>query len=310
MISLVFYTFLHKKRKKIKVVDIICYPIKSCAGIHLAKAEIYDFGIKDDSKWGIIEENKVVSQISEPRLIKLQPSFKYDIKGARIGLILSYPGFPDFFLNISDGDSNIQSFSIEKSEEEYADEGPNASKWLKSIFDKDFKLGRFVRVLGKIKEFPNKDLDTRMPSFDSEEQLLLVNQSSFKDLGSNLPSYLKEKVGLGWFRPNIVIKNAEPSDEDTWKIFKINNVTLKSIKKNDVSRITCIEPGASEFNSDCELLKTLKKVHGDGTKGYFGIFINKLSPLSPPGFIQTVHASNGMIRLKDEVHLLSRTIRE
>ena len=196
--------------------DIICYPIKSCAGIHLAKAEIDDLGIKDDRRWAIFLESQVISQLNEPKLLKLQPSFKYTSSSIQSHLILSYPNFSDFFLELSNRNSNFRTFELEKSPGQYVDEGDQAGLWLENVFGKKYRLGKLQesRNIGKIEEFKASKFKDQELSFASEGHFLIVSEASMETLKENLPSYMSAKLNINCFRPNLIIKNARVYEED------------------------------------------------------------------------------------------------
>lgn len=283
IIFLVIYTFLSKRQKPVIIMDLIYYPIKSCAGIHLAKAEITDYGIKDDRIWGIFENNSVIDQLSDPRLIKLQPSFRYTEKGEKSHLILSYYKFPDFALEIKANYSQSQNFTLEGATGKYQDEGDQVAEYLKSVFGKDYRLGKLASARNMKETF---DLNTQnisgQISFASIGQVLISNFDSLERLRELVPHYLRSDINMQCFRPNIIVKHAKPFTEDTWENFSIGNIPFKYLKKCDRCRSVTIHQDTLKFEPNVEPLNTLRKHHGDGTKAYFGVYAMYLKP----GFIK------------------------
>ena len=294
IIAITLYVFFSTKKKNTIVIDIICYPIKSCAGIHLAKADIETFGIKDDRKWSIFYENKPISQTDEQRLLRLQPSFKYTLAGIQSNLIMIFPGFLEFSLPLSDNNDFSKDFILWGADGKYVDEGDEVAKWLFNVFGKNYRLGRIIepRIIGKTDNYAGKSFENQQISFASEGQILIVNQESLDYLKESLPGYVRKKINFDCFRPNIIVKNLSPYDEDSWNKFTINGITFEGFKKCDRCRMTTIDQDTIEFDSNCEPLNTLRKVHGNGAKGYFGLL--------------AVRLSNGSIRLGDLVTVLSK----
>ena len=108
-------------------------------------------------------------------------------------------------------------------------------------------------------------------SFASEGQVLITSLGSFESLHSALPNYVKPEIKIDCFRSNIILKHLPPYREDFFETFRIGEITFKVIKKCDRCRETTINPNTLKFEENAEPLNTLRKHHGDGVKGYFGI---------------------------------------
>lgn len=298
ILAIVLFLFLLRPGKKAVVIDIICYPIKSCAGIHLERAEIEDLGIKNDRKWGIFLEGNVISQIEEPKLVKLQPSFKYTSTGMHSHLVLSYPGFADYYLSLSAKLLEESFFNIEEVEGKYIDEGDSVAEWLVGVFGKPYRLGQLSkpRDLSKLSCFKEQSIKNQGLSFACEGQLLIVTHESFEDIKKKVPLYMRNKINIQSFRPNIVIKHTKNYEEDKWGNFSIGECEFEGLKKCDRCRMTTLDSDTFEFDSSCEPLNTLRKVHGDGIKGYFGLL--------------AMRTKNGLLRVGDKLKVTTRVDRK
>lgn len=298
VIVLVFYLFVRKEKKEISLVDIIVYPVKSCAGLHLAKAEISELGIKDDRKWAIFLECKSISQLEEPKMLHLQPSFKYDSHSVQTHLVLSFTGFADCVIPLNEETSSPKDFILEEANGQFIDQGDKAAAWLTEVFGKNYRLGRLCtpRVIGKIAEFAGKSFAVQELSFASEGQVLIVSQESLEELTESVPVHVRKKLNFDCFRPNLIVKNCPMYSEDHWGKFLINNVFFEGIKKCDRCRMTTINQQTDEFDKDCEPLNTLRKKHGNGTKGFFGLL--------------AVRLNNGLIRIGDKIRVNSKVTRD
>jgi uncharacterized protein YcbX len=111
-------------------------------------------------------------------------------------------------------------------------------------------------------------------------------------LKESLPYYVRNEVTLDCFRPNIILKNVPAYSEDNWKTFKVGSVPFEFIKKCDRCRMTTLNLSTLNFDPNAEPLNTLRKHHGDGTKGYFGILCR--------------HMSSGFIKVGDRLSITSK----
>lgn len=274
ILFLVIFSFLRKIPKQTVVTDLIYYPVKSCAGIHLATAEFGHMGIKNDRIWAIAKDSILISQSKDPRLLKLQPSFRYSPTGEISDLILSYIGYPDYVHSISSSKSSSTAFTLYGSSGEYQDEGDNVSAYLQSIFSQPYRLVKLTkgRPLSQVEKMPEIKTDCDL-SFASEGQVLITSLESFSSLHSSLPNYVKPEVKIDCFRSNIILKHLPPFNEDFFNTFRIGDIIFEFIKKCDRCRETTINPVTLAFDENAEPLNTLRKHHGDGVKGYFGILV-------------------------------------
>ena len=61
--------------------------------------------------------------------------------------------------------------------------------------------------------------------------ILIASESSLQELNRRLTQKGKTPLPMSRFRPNIVIKNTQPFEEDTWKIIQIGKNTIAHIVK-------------------------------------------------------------------------------
>ena len=284
----------NSKTKKVKVVsDIIYYPVKSCAGIHLLEAEISDLGLKRDREWAVVDENKqVISLREEPRLYRLQPKFEFGFENEYKYLVLTYPKFPELKLPLDEMGGEEFEVELGKAAGRAVDIGPGASKWLSMVFEKPYSLVK-IKKYRKIEQ--TKDEGNFELGFADEAQVLVASEESYEKLCKYLPKSKSEEIPISNFRPNIIVKNCEPFDEDNWKVFEINGVVFQGVEMCYRCRATTVNFSSAEMDKQQEPLKTLRKVHGKGVKAYFGLW--------------AVKKNKGSIHVKDKVNVVSREVR-
>ena len=78
------------------------------------------------------------------------------------------------------------------------------------------------------------------------------------------------------FRPNLVVKNTAPYQEDKWEAIKIGDCQLQIVKPCSRCVLTTVDPETGKFSSR-EPLKTLAKYREFNGKVLFG---QNLIPLS------------------------------
>ena len=83
----------------------------------------------------------------------------------------------------------------------------------------------------------------------------LQNEASITDLNSRI----EDPVTPLNFRPNFVVKGAEPLEEDTWDWIKIGDVVFRNIKPCTRCVFTTINPETAEKSPKFEPIKTLRK---------------------------------------------------
>mmetsp|Transcript_4298 Transcript_4298/g.6498 ORF Transcript_4298/g.6498 Transcript_4298/m.6498 type:complete len:295 (-) Transcript_4298:474-1358(-) len=270
-------------RKRPKVVsEVIHYPIKSCAGINLSRGEVSDLGLKNDREWAITDQNQnIITLREDPRLYRLQPKLESH------HLVLTYPGFPNFKVPLNTNPT--QEFQVEfgKASGQAVDAG--ASSWLSRVFGKPYKLVRITqhRQMNQVKNQAPGISDNFKLNFPDKSQVLVVSQESYQELSKHLPG----SVPFSNFRPNIVVKNCQPFEEDHWKTFEINGVVFEGVELCCRCLTTTVNPSSLTLNRE-EPLKTLRKLHGKGAKAYFGLL--------------AVRKNNGSISVQDTVKVLSK----
>jgi uncharacterized protein YcbX len=99
---------------------------------------------------------------------------------------------------------------------------------------------------------PDFAVDENQVAFSDGFPLLLISESSLSDLNNRLP----ESVAMKRFRPNLVVKNTKPYEEDSWKKIKIGECEFNVAKPCSRCVLTTVDPETGEFSGK-EPLRTL-----------------------------------------------------
>ncbi|MHA8065608.1 MOSC domain-containing protein [Aquirufa sp. ROCK2-A2] len=239
---------------------IYIYPIKSFGPISLTSAEVEVMGLENDRRFMLVDaDGKFISQRSLPGLVRFHLSL--NLKGG---------------IEILDKVSHLRrNLSFHPN----LGESIQVQIW-EDIVTAKLVLEDFTDFFSDLLEMPVRlvQIDPSFPRLVKEKyQTEISNQSSFAD---SLPillcseasaNDLSQKVGafnLMRFRPNIVVSNPIPFEEDTWKEIQIGEVRLFGAKP--CARCNLINVNPKNGTVSTEILKGLSTYRMFNHKVYFG----------------------------------------
>jgi len=191
------------------------YPIKSCAGVRLANAELLPTGLQWDRTWMVVDQRgEFLSQRELPRMALVRPRF-------RIGqLELQAPGMLSLYLALDAAEAPCK-VRVWDDELDAYDMGDVAAQWFGDFllagrpeldlrprlvrFDPDCVRPSDVRWTGGI-QAPN--------TFSDGYPLLLLSAAALDDLNQRRRLLGQEALGVERFRPNLLLGGLEAHDED------------------------------------------------------------------------------------------------
>ncbi len=235
--------------KKVRVVELNRYPVKSLAGISMSTARLEEKGIAFDRNWLVtLPSGKFLTQREIPKMALVKTAI-----GDNGELTLSADGRAPIAVPHRDHDDSIdfKRVTVWKDECYAIDEGDEVAVWLSEFLETKCRLVKmkdgFKRpILDDGKEF---DGSVR---FQDQFPLLVISQASLKALNDKLES----PVPMNRFRPNIVIDGCEPFAEDEFKtLTSPSGITLTSAKPCARCVITTTDQKTAERG--VEPLKTL-----------------------------------------------------
>lgn len=210
--------------KKVRVVELNRYPVKSLAGISMSSARLEEKGIAFDRNWLVtLPSGKFLTQREIPRMALVKTAVSDAGE-----LTLSADGHSDITVPHRHHDDSIdfKRVTIWKDECYAIDEGDEVAAWLSEFLETKCRLVKmkdgFKRpVLDDGKEF---DGSVR---FQDQFPLLVISLASLQALNDKL----EKPLPMNRFRPNIVIDGCAPFEEDEFKTFTSpSGVTLTSAK--------------------------------------------------------------------------------
>lgn len=249
------------------------YPVKSCAGIEVAEAEVVASGLLHDRRWMVVDEaGMFVTQRERPALALVRPRVE---KGM---LFLSAPLAADCAVPIDDRGQQIE---VEIFGERYLARtvSREADEWFSEYFHAPHRLVAFdddvVRQGGV--QYPSRDPAPTL--FPDNYGLLVVSEASLSDLNKRLP----EGVPFNRFRPNVVVGGLQAYQEDYLSKINADECELRFVDLCFRCNLTTIDQNTAEFGD--EPLRTLmsyrmeSKTSGVKFGAYFSVVGGKAGRL-------------------------------
>ncbi|GAA6183038.1 YcbX family protein [Aliiglaciecola sp. NS0011-25] len=258
------------------------YPIKSCAGISLSSSKVEQMGLEFDRRFVLTQTNGTfITARTDSTLCLVQTEV------TATGLRLNAPGMPELIIKYAEFSEKYQTVKVWEDDinGQYCD--PIYDHWFSQFLGKPCKLVFF----GEQSKRRVKNSDSEV-SFADGYPFLVISQQSLNDLNSRLAT----PVTMSQFRPNLVIDNCAPFEEDNWKKIRIGEVEFEIMKSCSRCIFTTVDPITGEKNPQLEPLSTLQKYRKD-KKGDV-LFGQNLIALNA-----------GHIKLEDDVSVIEQQAR-
>lgn len=210
------------------------YPIKSCAGHELTRAELDARGIRNDRSWIVVGEgggpSGMLTQREAPALALVQPALSSG------GLALSAPGMEDLKVpRIEEGPA--RNVDVWGDLCDGIDQGDEVADWFSTYLDASRRLlyfkPDFVRPVDP--DYATQPGD--QVGFADGFPLLVISEASLADLNVRLETPLR----MNRFRPNVVVADCPPYAEDTWKRVRAGDLEIDLVKPCGRCATTLVE---------------------------------------------------------------------
>ncbi|MDF2411228.1 MOSC domain-containing protein [Aeromonas sp. 2HA2] len=233
------------------------YPIKSTAGMPLARARVTEEGLLGDRRYMVVKpDGSFITARTHPQL---QQVVATPMAG---GLQLRYPGLEPLTLREQDFSRTPKTTGVWGDSFTALQTLPRADHWLSQVTREPVQL----LWLGETSDRFREKTGTRV-SFADGYPLLLISQASLEDL--NLRSDALHQMSQ--FRTNLVASGTRPFEEDGWVCIRIGEVEFRVDKPCSRCIMTTVEAGTDRFNALKEPLATLTRYRrGEDGDVYFG----------------------------------------
>lgn len=242
----------------IKVSELYIYPVKSLAGLKVESAQLSRFGLNNDRRWMVVDENgRFISQREVAKMATIKTIIDQD------QLCLSHRGQSIAIPHIDEENNKIE-VSVWKDSLSATHVCKKVDQWLSKVLDLSCRLV-YMDDSSKRQIDENFAQKGQYVSFADGFPLLLISQASMDDLNNRLHT----PIDVNRFRPNIVVTGTQAFAEDHWQELSINDVELLAVKK--CSR--CIMPSINQETGDKDQLKMLSVLNSyrkENNKVMFG----------------------------------------
>ncbi|HYP51776.1 MAG TPA: MOSC N-terminal beta barrel domain-containing protein [Pyrinomonadaceae bacterium] len=226
--------------------EINIYPIKSLKGISLKEAKTERRGLRFDRRWMLVDEkNELFTQREFPRMATIETRIgENGLQVSQNGNNLEIPFSPN-----GDETARVRVWSSKCAARVY--ENP-VNEWFSDVLGTKCKLVLMPEETERrVNYFYAVHKDDHV-SFADGYPFLLIGENSLADLNSRL----EDDLPMNRFRPNFVVKDAEPFAEDGWKKIRIGESVFHVVKPCARCVITTIDQATGEKGGK-EPLKTL-----------------------------------------------------
>lgn len=118
---------------------------------------------------------------------------------------------------------------------------PEADRWFSYVLQKNCRLVFMPETTHRAVDSAYARHNDAV-SFADGYPYLLIGQASLDDLNQRLP----QPVGMGRFRPNMVVSGGLPYDEDAWQQFRIGGMDFYGVKPCARCVLTTIDPATGQ----------------------------------------------------------------
>ena len=261
----------------LRVSELTVYPIKSLPGVSLESVQVNARGLGMDRRWMLVDEkSEMVTQRTEPMLSQIGVR----LDGER--LLLDIAGEDCLVPQATDERAQVKVWGDTVSALKVSAE---ISHKISSVLAKTVELVWMPdQTRRRVEARPGTE--DKVVGFADGFPFLVVSEASLDDLNGRL----KESVGMNRFRPNIVVSNAAPFEEDEWRRFQIGELEFTNVKPCARCVMTTVNPEDGARGS--EPLKTLSSFRKLGKEVFFGQ--------------NAVHCGEGFLQVGDSVKVLER----
>ena len=226
-----------------QLTGLFIYPVKSLRGFAASSAQVDALGLAGDRRFMVIDDKgEMLTQRSHPQLAQISTALTDH------SLVLSAERYGSCTIarqSPADLSPVPVTVSVWGSKNLIADDcGPDAAQWLSratGITSRLVRIGENFRrpVLYKPAYAPpsspanSSTVNGRIATddvvtFADGYPFLVISEASLSALNDRLVSRGEEPVPMDRFRPNLVISGCDAFAEDTWRDFRIGDLTFRA----------------------------------------------------------------------------------
>jgi uncharacterized protein len=252
------------------IARLFVYPVKSCAGIEVQQALLTDTGLDLDRAWMVVDARGMfLTQRTLPRMALIQPQLKTD------EMVLRAPGMLALHVAIDSVEAPA-TVTVWRDTVPAWDMGAVAAQWFTDFLGQPCRLVRFDPEHRRLSSMDWTGGVEAPNQFADGFPVLLASEASMEELNGRLVAAGYAAVGIGRFRPNVVLAGVGAHDEDRVDLIRVDcgaegEVHLQPVKPCSRCPIPDIDPATAETHPAVgDMLRTYrqdKRLHGAITFG-------------------------------------------
>ena len=265
------------------VSELYLYPIKSARGIPLERAELDERGFRHDRRWMLVDaDGRFISQREAHRLALV------DVALAGDALLVSAPGMPALRVACA-ARGAPERCTIWHDVVAAESVSGVADEWFSTFLSLSCRL---LHMPDESHRIVNRAYvkQERLVGFADAYPLLVIGQGSLDLLNQKLNAQGERALPMQRFRPNIVVAESRPHEEDEWRQIRIGEIDVDVVKPCERCVITTVDIDSATAGR--EPLRTLAGYRKQGSKVLFGQ--------------NAVHRQLGSLSIGDAITVLSR----
>jgi hypothetical protein len=205
------------------VTELLCYPVKGCAGTSLSAAGLTAAGLAHDRSFMVTDqEGGFRSQRRDRQLAVVRPR----IADAGQRLVLAAPGVPELAVEVDTG-SPWREVELFGAPCRAIDQGQPAARWLSEVLGRGSRLVR----LAPGRHRTTDGLTPGICGFADSGAVLMLSPGSLDGLNDRIGRQGGGPVPMNRFRANVIVGGwAEPHTEDRVRKVRIGTAELAYAK--------------------------------------------------------------------------------
>lgn len=230
------------------VTDLFVYPVKSCRGVRVDSADLWETGLYLDRLWMLVDaQGRFLSQRTVPRLALVQTALRFDslqVKAPGM-LTLDVPvaGFdydPEKRLEVTVWNDRVAAFA----------ENELVNTWFSRFLEQPVRLVRIDPDFRRVCDRRWTGDDEAITQFADGYPLLVISRGSLDDLNRRLEAAGKPALPMERFRPNVVVDGLDAYGEDHVATLSTASYAIRLVKPCGRCVIPCIDQQTAEVGTE------------------------------------------------------------
>jgi uncharacterized protein YcbX len=227
------------------------YPVKSCAGVALTEAVLGPAGLEShgvaDREWMVVDAGSGLFQTQRalPRMALIKTAI------ADGALVLDAPGMSTLRTALDRKPAApSRRVSVWGHECPAFDEGDEAGRWLSDFLGNPVRLVRFDPAHTRLSNPEWTGGAEVRNRFSDGYPILMISEASLADLNGKLLKAGRDALPMNRFRPNIILGDIGPYDEDRIEHLAGEGLRLRPVKPCPRCPIPSIDQATGERGAD------------------------------------------------------------